>query len=80
MIKNFIKDITNIDSKIVYVMSYGFKISLLILLFACYILALYSTYPFSHVAYLSGLNLFRLSLTCFSAIITRGMAINKISQ
>ena len=80
MIKNFINEIKNIDSKIITVMIYGFKVSLLILLIACYILALYSTYPISHVAYLSGLNIFKLSLTCFSSFFTCGFGINKIKQ
>lgn len=80
MIKEFINDIKNIDLKIINVMKLGFKISLLILLLSCYVLALYSTYPFSHVAFFSGLNLFKLSLTCFSAFFTGGMAINKIRQ
>lgn len=80
MIKEFINDIKNIDSKIMSVMVHGFKVSLIISLMACYVLALYSTYPISHVAYLSGLNLFRLGLTCLVAFFTCGMGVNKIMQ
>ena len=80
MIKEFINEIKNIDLKIIKVMNYGFKTSLLILLLACYVLALYSTYPFSHVAYFCGLNIFKLSLTCLSAFFTCGMAVSKIRQ
>lgn len=56
----------------------GFKFSLLIALFSAYILSLYSTYPFSHIAYLSGLNIFRSSLSCAVAIFICGFAIDKI--
>ena len=78
MIKEFINDIKNVDKKIVLVMNKGFIISFLILLFASYILVLYTTYPFSHVAYLCGLYLFKLSFTCFSAFFVCGMVINKL--
>lgn len=57
----------------------GFKFSLIIALVSVYILALYNTYPFSHVAYLSGLLLFKLSLTCVVAFFICGFAINKIT-
>lgn len=80
MIKEFITDIKNIDSKIVTVMINGFKISLLICLFSCYILALYNTYPFSHVIYLSSLNLFKAGLTCLASFLTCGLGINKLKQ
>ena len=78
MIKEFINDFKNIDSKIMKVMNNGFKVSLFISLFSGYVLALYSTYPFSHVAYFCGLSLFRLGLTCLAAFFTCGMSINKI--
>ena len=78
MIKDFINDIKNVDFKIKNLMTYGFKISFLILLFSCYVLALYSTYPISHVAFLSGLNIFKLALTCFSAFFVCGMAVNAL--
>ena len=78
MIKEFINDFKNIDSKIMNVINIGFKVSLIISLFSGYILTLYSTYPISHIAYLCGLNLFRLSLTCLVAFITCGMSTNKI--
>lgn len=78
MIKTFLEDIKNIDKKIIKIMFYGFKFSLLISLLAIYILALYNTYPFSHVAYLSGLLVFKLSLTCLVAFFICGFAINKI--
>jgi len=80
MIKEFINDIKNIDLKIISVMNVGFKVALLILLFASYILTLYSTYPISHIAYLSGLNLFRLSLTCVSAFFICGITVNKLKK
>ena len=38
MIKEFINDFKNIDSKIMNVMNYGFKVSLIISLFSGYIL------------------------------------------
>ena len=78
MIKNFINDFKNIDSKIMDVINIGFKVSLIINLFSGYILTLYSTYPISHISYLCGLSLFRLSLTCFVTFMTCGMSINKI--
>ena len=78
MIKEFINDFKNIDSKIMNVINIGFKVSLIISLFSGYILTLYSTYPISHIAYLCGLNLFRLSLTCIATFITCGMSTNKI--
>ncbi len=80
MIKEFINDYKKIDLKIISVMNLGFKISILILLLACYVLALYNTYPVSHIAFLSGLNLFKLSLTFLSAFFTCGMAVDKIRQ
>ena len=80
MIKEFFNEYKKIDLKIFNIMIKGFIISLLILLLACYVLALYSTYPFSHVALFTCLNLFKLSLTCFSAFFTCGIAINKIRQ
>ena len=80
MIKDFLKYIKSIDLKIIGIMNLGFKISLLILLLALYVLTLYSTYPFSHVAYICSLNLFRLALTCFCAFFTCGIAVNKIKQ
>lgn len=78
MIREFIKDVKNIDLKIIAVMNLGFKVALLILLLASYILTLYSTYPISHIAYLSGLNLFKLSLTCASAFFICGITINRL--
>ena len=78
MIKEFINDFKNIDSKVMNVMNNGFKISLIISLFSGYILTLYSTYPISHIAYLCGLSLFKLSLTCIATFITCGMSTNKI--
>ena len=80
MIKDFINDIKNVDFEIKNLMMYGFKISLLILLLACYVLVLYSTYPISHIAYICGLNIFKLALTCFSAFFVCGMGINTIKQ
>lgn len=80
MIKEFINDYKKIDLKIITIMNYGFKIALLILLLACYVITLYNTYPISHVAFSSSLNLFKLSLTCLSAFFTSGMAIDKIQQ
>lgn len=78
MIKTLLEDIKNIDKKIIKIMLYGFKFSLLISLLAIYILSLYNTYPFSHVAYLSGLLVFKLSLTCLVSFFICGFAINKI--
>ena len=78
MIREFIDDIRNIDFKIKNFMMYGFKLSFLILLFSCYVLALYSTYPISHIAFFSGLNIFKLALTCFSAFFVCGMAVNAL--
>ena len=80
MIKEFINDIKNIDLKIATVMINGFKISLLICLFSCYILSLYSTYPISHVIFLSAINLLKLGLTCFSAFFVCGVGINKLKS
>lgn len=80
MIKDFINEYKKIDLKVFNVMNIGFKVSLLILLLACYVLALYSTYPVSHIAYFCSLNLFKLSLTCFSAFFTCGMVVDKIKQ
>ncbi len=78
MIKTFFNDIKTIDKKIINIMITGFKISLIIALLAVYILALYNTYPISHVAYLSGLNLFKLSLTCVVAFFICGFSIDKL--
>lgn len=78
MIKTFIKDVKSIDKKIINVMFIGFRISLIISLFSVYILALYNTYPFSHITYLSGLLLFRLSITCLVSFFTCGFAIDKL--
>ena len=78
MIKEFINDFKKTDLKIISVMNKGFIVSLLILLLACYVLALYSTYPFSHVALFSSINLFKLSLTCLVSFLTCGMVIDKI--
>lgn len=78
MIKTFLKDIKNLDKKIVTTMFSGFKVSLLISLISLYIVVLYSTYPFSHVALLSGLLMFKLSLTCFVAFFICGFAVDKI--
>lgn len=78
MIKIVLENIKSIDKKIVKIMCMGFKISLLISLLSCYILSLYNTYPISHVAYLCGLNLFKLGLTCLVSFFTCGFAIDKI--
>ena len=80
MIKKFINDIKTIDLKVVSVMNIGFIVSLLILLLACYVAVLYNTYPFSHVAYLVFLNLFKLSVTCVSSFFTCGVAINYLMK
>ena len=80
MIKDFVTSFKNIDLKIMMVMNNGFKVSFVILLIACYVLALYSTYPISHIAYFCGLNLFKLGLTCISAFFVCGIAINNIKQ
>ena len=80
MIKNFILDFKKIDSKILNVMNYGFIVSLLISLISCFILSLYSTYPISHIAYLCGLSLFRLSITSFSVFLVCGIAVDKINE
>ena len=78
MIKTIFNDLKTIDKKIISVMLNGFKFSLIISLLSVYILALYSTYPFSHVAYLSGLLLFKLSLTCTVAFFVCGFAVDKM--
>ena len=80
MIKIFFNDVKNIDKKIISIMLNGFKFSLIIALLSVYVLALYHTYPFSHVAYFSGLNLFKLSLTCVAAFFICGVTVNKIKQ
>lgn len=78
MIKSFLEDVKNIDKKIVNTMFDGFKISLLISLLALYILTLYNAYPFSHIAYLSGLLTFKLGLTCVVSVFICGFTIDKI--
>ena len=78
MIKIFLNDIKNIDKKIISFILLGFRFSLLVSLFSTYILALYNSYPFSHIAYLCGLLTFKLSLTCFVSFFTCGFAVNKI--
>ena len=80
MIKKFVLDLKNIDFKIFDVMNKGFKISLVILLIASYVLALYIAYPFSHIAYFCGLSLFRLSITSFSVFLVCGIAVNKMNK
>ena len=80
MIKNFVVEFKNIDLKIMIIMNKGFKVSLVILLLACYVLTLHSTYPISHIAYFCGLNLFKLGLTCVSAFFVCGIAVNKIKN
>ena len=80
MIKGIVNNIRNIDKKIITFMFKGFKISLLILLFSCYILSLYSTYPFSHISYLSGLNLLKLGINCFISFFICGFAINTLKR
>ena len=78
MIKNVLTDIKKIDLKIKKVMIKGFTISLLITLFSCYILALYITYPFSHIVYLSAINLLRLGIACFVSFFVCSFGIDKI--
>ena len=80
MIKTFFNDVKNIDKKIISIMLNGFKFSLVIALLSVYVLVLYNTYPFSHVAYFSGLNLFKLSLTCAVAFFICGFAVDRIKQ
>lgn len=78
MIKIVLENIKSIDKKIVKIMCIGFKASLLISLLSCYILLLYTTYPFSHVHYLCGLSLFQLGLTCLVSFFICGFTVDKI--
>lgn len=78
MIKSLINDIKNIDLNIAAFMIKGFIFSLLICLFSCYLLALYITYPVSHVIFLCSLNLFKLGLTCLSSFFICGVGINRL--
>ena len=80
MIKDLCNEIKSIDKKVLSAMFLGFKISLIFALIASYILALYNTYPFSHIAFESGILMLKFSFTVIASCLTSAFAINQISK
>lgn len=78
MLNTFILEIKNMDKSIVKTMKTFFSFSFILCLFSVFILSLYNTYPFSHIAYYSGLILFRTSLFFAVSSFMCAFVINKI--
>lgn len=80
MINKMYNDIKSIDKSIISIMFSGFKVSLIVALIASYTLYLYSTYPISHIAFESGILIFKTSLSILSACFVSALAINIIKN
>lgn len=78
MLNKFILEIKNMDKSIVKTMKTFFNFSFILCLFSVFILSLYNTYPFSHIAYYSGLILFRTSLFFAVSSFMCAFVINRI--
>lgn len=80
MIKKLYYDIKSIDKQIINALMIGLKISLVIALLSAYILTLYNSNPFSHIAFESGLLIMKFSFSIISACITCSLAINQLRK
>lgn len=80
MIKKIYYDIKSIDRQIINILIIGLKISLVIALLSAYILTLYNTNPFSHIAFDAGLLIMKFSFSVISACITCSLAINQLKK
>lgn len=79
MFNKLFDSIKNIDKKIKDVMIKGFKFSLTICAFSTLILALHSTYPYSHILFDSGLILFRTGIMFGVSFFVCAIATNTIN-
>ena len=74
------KNIFNFDNKILKIIKYCFLISLLFCLISIIIMLIYNTYYISHNLYLSGIILFKTSLTIAVGSIICAIVINTIKN
>ena len=80
MIKKLIDNIKNIDKKVLKIMIYGFKFSLIICIISSLVSLYYILNPISHILYSSGIILFKTGLTFASAFFVCAFAMDKIKK
>ena len=80
MIKDFIKNIKNIEGKTLKIMYLGFNFSLAICIISSIISLTYILNPISHILFQSGIILFKTGLTFGIMFFVCGFAIDKIKK
>ena len=80
MINKLINSIKNIDKKILKIMFLGFKFSFIICIISCLISLCYIFNPISHIIYISGIILFKTSITFAVSFFICAVAMDKIKK
>ena len=80
MIKNFIKNVNNIESDILKIMFNGLRFSLVVCIISGIFSLLYIINPISHILYDSGIILFKTGLTFAVTFFICAFAIDKIKK
>lgn len=80
MIKNFIKNVNNIESDILKIMFNGLRFSLVVCIISGIFSLLYIINPISHILYDSGIILFKTGLTFAVTFFICAFAMDKIKK